>query len=102
MLERKFGLGLEFELPKNKIVELSLIRLGDIILNRGRRETLVKLNEKNISTIEINETYANYRTYKINQDDFIYFEDNPFVTMISKNTNFLKKIIKKITRIYSK
>ena len=95
MLKRRFKLGLEFELLKNRCIDISLIRLGDVILNDFRKrsenvildgsriEKIIRLEKNYLITTEINNGISYLRRYEV-REGYVHFDINSKVIKNSK------------------
>lgn len=67
----------EIEIPKNRLLDTSFVRIEDVILNDSGREEVDELGKYYMITTEINEDDIIYRQYKVNNDGLACFNVNP-------------------------
>lgn len=67
----------EIEIPKNRLLDTSLIIIGNVMLKDSGREEVDELGKDYMITTEINEDDIIYRRYKVNNEGLACFYINP-------------------------
>ena len=74
----------EIEIPKNRLLDTSLIRIGDVILKDFGIEEVDELGKNYIITSEINGEDIIHRQYKVNNEGLACFNINPEIKISRK------------------